>query len=103
MLLNIIIGLYGGLSIISGVLQGWVKNIVWWSAIILTLGGSILISVLFLEGMLSVYLLILGGLLIQWSALINNYKMHGKINKTHHFSRMIGTVLLIVSQWMSIQ
>lgn len=103
MVLNIFIGAYGVLTVIAGVLQAMVKNIVWWSGMVLALGGALMVSTLFLSGMTSVVVLAVGALLAQISAIINNYKLHGQINKTHHFSRTIASVLLIVGQWMSIQ
>jgi len=103
MVLNIFIGAYGALTIIAGILQSLVKNIVWWSGMLLEAGGALMISSLFFSGMTSVIVLAVGALLAQLSAIINNFKLHGEINKTHHFSRMIASVLLIVAQWMSIQ
>jgi hypothetical protein len=103
MFLNIIIGGLGGLSVISGVLQAFVKNIKWWSGLILALGGGLMVGSLFLSSMNGLYLLTLGLLLTHLSAVINNYMMYGKINKTHHFARLIGAVLIIVAQWMAIQ
>jgi len=102
-MLNIVIGAYGGLSVVAGILQGLVKNIVWWSALILALGGGVMVSTIFLDGMVSVYAVTIGGLLIHISAIINNQRMHGEINKTHHFARFLGTVMLVVAQWMSLQ
>jgi hypothetical protein len=103
MFLKIIIGGLGGLSVIAGILQAYVKNIKWWSGIILALGGASMIISLFFSSMFALILLALGLMLTHTSAIINNYNMYGKINKTHHFARLIGAILINVAQWMAIQ
>lgn len=103
MFLKIVIGGLGGLSVISGILQAYVKNIKWWSGMILALGGASMVVSLFFTSTATLILLGIGLMLTHVSAIINNYMMYGKINKTHHFARLIGAVLIIVAQWMAIQ
>lgn len=103
MVLKIVIGLYGGLSLIAAILQGKYKNIPGWSAVILGLGGIFMLGTLCLDGYLSVGILVVGVILAHISAIINGVKMYGEINKSHHFARFIVSILLVAAQVMSVK
>lgn len=100
MILKLLIGAYGALSLLAAVLQGKYKNIEWWSACILGLGGILTIATIFISGMMSVYCLIVGVVLIHISAVINGIKMHGQITKKHHITRFGVSGMLVVGQYI---
>lgn len=97
MTFKIVIGIYGGLSLIAAILQGKYKNIPGWSALIMGLGGLLMIGSLFLTGMTAVIVLAAGVILAHVSAIINGVKMHGQVNKTHHFARFLLSAILIIA------
>lgn len=103
MILKIAIGVYGGLSIIAAILQGKYKNITAGSAVLLGLGGALMLSTLFVQGYTSVFVLLAGALMAHVSAIINGVKMYGEVNKSHHFARLLISVMLVVSQLMSVK
>ncbi|MCH4885959.1 hypothetical protein EZV73_00200 [Acidaminobacter sp. JC074] len=100
MSINLVVGAYGALSLIAAVLQGFYKNIPAGSAVLMGLGGSLMIAGLFTSGMLAVGLVGVGAILAHISAIINGTKMHGQINKRHHFIRFGLSAFLIVGMLM---
>jgi len=100
MSINIVIGAYGGLSLIAAILQAFYKNIPAGSAVVMGLGGSLMIAGLFTSGMLAVGLVGLGAILAHISAIINGTKMHGQINKKHHIIRFGLSAFLIIGMIM---
>lgn len=98
--IKIVIGIYGGLSLIAAILQGKYKNIPGWSALIMGLGGVLMLSSLVTTEYLSIGLLVTGSLLAHISAVINGIKMHGQVNKLHHFARLLITLVIIAGMVM---
>lgn len=98
MILKIAIGAYGALSLVAAIAQGKYKNITVGSALLMGTGGLLIIATLFINSVLSVYVLAAGVLLVHISAIINGYKMYGRINKSHHLIRIIASIFLVASQ-----
>lgn len=93
--IKMVIGIYGGLSLIAAILQGKYKNIPGWSAVIMGLGGLLMLGSLLTTGIMAIGILTVGALLAHISAIINGVKMHGEINKVHHFARFLITLVMI--------
>jgi len=101
MSVNIIVGAYGGLSLIAAVLQAKYKNISLQSGILMGLGGLLMIVSLFLTGYLSVGVFVVGAIMAHISAIINGLKMHGQVNKSHHIARFVITIILLSGMYFS--
>lgn len=95
MILKIAIGAYGGLSLLAAVLQGKYNNIPKGSAVLMGIGGLLMLMTLFVTDTLSILTLVAGVILAHVSAVINGVKMYGKVNKSHHFARFIISALLV--------
>ncbi|MBN2796551.1 MAG: hypothetical protein JXR88_14170 [Clostridia bacterium] len=102
MFLDLVIGVYGGLNLTAAMLQGKYKNITKKSALVLGIGGLLMVISVFLEGYLSIGILTAGLLLAHLSAILNGIYLYGKINKTHHFARFLISVLIIAGQVMAV-
>lgn len=98
--IKIVIGIYGGLSLIAAILQGKYKNIPGWSAVIMGLGGLMMLASLLTTGVMAIGILSAGALLAHISAVINGIKMHGEVNKVHHFARFLVTLVMIAGMVM---
>jgi len=98
-ILLIIAILYGGLTIFAGVLQFKEKKINLLSGFAMIIGGlliivsSIKVNVF---GQFTIFVLILGLLLIHFSAINNGFKLYGKLNIKHHIVRFIISILIII-------
>ena len=99
MSIDIAVGIYGGLSLVAAILQGKYKNIPGGSAILMGFGGVLMIAAIFLSGWMAIGTLTVGVIMAHVSAIINGVKMHGEINKTHHFARFLLSVILIVAMY----
>lgn len=95
MSINIVLGVYGGLSLIAAILQGRYKNIPLWSAAIMGVGGALMIGSIFMTGLVAVGMATVGCIMAHVSAIINGVKMYGHVNKTHHIVRF-GLSLLVI-------
>ena len=102
MIIKIIIVLYGVLSLIASIAQGAYKNVTVVSASIMGFGGALMIFSIFIGTQISIYVLVVGVALAHVSAIINGYEMYGKINKSHHFIRLLISMFLVISHAMAI-
>lgn len=91
-----IIGAYGALSVIAAILQGRYKNIQIGSAVLMAVGGLLMIGSMFLTGTLALIILSFGAIMVHISAIMNGVKMYGQINKKHHIMRFIVSTALII-------
>lgn len=90
--------IYGGLSILTGAIELRARNIPFWSAISLILGGAGILGSPYLIYFNSNYLLALIFFLL-WMhlmAFVNGFYLHGKINKKHHLIRLTISVMILV-------
>lgn len=97
-ILILVIILYGGLTIIAGVIQLKERKIDLWSSILMIIGGFLIILSVIPFAIVSNYTLyvLIGGLgIIQASAINNGFKMYGKINPKHHLVRLMLSLLII--------
>lgn len=97
-ILLIIVILYGGLTIFAGIAQLKQRKINILSSFMMIIGGILIILSSFNETIFryyTFYILILGLLLIHFSAINNGFKMYGKINKKHHLIRLLISILII--------
>lgn len=97
MIIKIAIASYGGLSLIAAILQSKYKNIKIKSAILMGIGGLVILASLLFNNFTGVYVLTFGTLITHISAIINGYEMYGKINKPHHFLRLLVGIFLVAS------
>ncbi len=100
MSINIVVGAYGALSVIAAIMQGVYKNIPLGSAIVMGFGGILMLAGIFTTEWVAVALVGVGGILAHISAVINGMKMHGNINKRHHFIRFGLTAFLVIGMIM---
>ena len=91
-----IIGAYGGLSVIAAVMQGKYKNVQISSAVLMGIGGLLMIGSMFLSSVVALLVLAFGAIMVHVSAIMNGVKMYGQINKKHHVIRFIISIALIV-------
>ena len=96
----LIIGiLYGGLTIFAGTVQLKQKKINILSSFSMIIGAVLIILVSIREnifGYFTFYILILGLLLIHFSAINNGLKLYGKITIKHHLIRGLISVFIII-------
>ncbi len=92
--INIIIYVFGALNILSGVLQGIYKNIKPAPSIVMVISGILLLASSYY---FNIYLLIAGLFIGHLAAIYNGYQMNQKIDKTHHFTRLIISLVIIFS------
>lgn len=92
-----IIGIYGALSIIAAIAQGKYNNIPKKSALLMGIGGLVMISSMFLTDTFAIITFALGAIAVHISAIINGTRLYGKINKKHHIIRFIVTIILILA------
>lgn len=89
--------MYGGLSVIGGVMQFRNRVLPIWSGIcMIVLGGAItfcVINILFFGGMIS--FLVISLILMHIIAIINGLHIYGKINFAHHFIRLVLSIIII--------
>jgi hypothetical protein len=91
--------LYGALTIFAGVVQLKQKRINVLSSVAMIIGGCLLGLSSIKEhifGYSTLYILILGLLLIHFSAINNGLKLHGKITISHHFIRLLISILIVI-------
>ena len=96
--LLIIVIVYGGLTVFAGITQLKQRKISTLSSFTMILGGSLIILSSIKGTVLeyyTFYILILGLLLIHFSAINNGFKLYGKINIKHHLIRLIISILII--------
>ncbi len=92
--INIILYIFAALNILSGVLQGIYKNIKPVPSITMIISGILL----FLSSYyFNIYLLITGLFLGHIAAIYNGYQVNHEIDKTHHFVRLLISLLIIFS------
>lgn len=101
MSVNIIVGAYGGLSLLAAVLQAKYKNITLQSGLLMGLGGILMIGSLFLSAYMAVGVFSVGAVMAHISAIMNGIKMHGQINKSHHIGRFVITIIMISGMYFS--
>ena len=101
MFLKVLIGGYGFLSLIAAVAQGKYKNIGIIPALLLGVGGIFMIATLFIDSIVSVYILSIGVILVHISAIISGYKMYGELNKSQNIARLVVSIFLVASQMMN--
>jgi len=97
-LLLIIAVLYGGSTILVGVVELKKKRISMISNFIMILGAVLILLIsisINILGQFSLYILILGLIMIHASAIDNGFKLHGKITVKHHIVRGIVSILMI--------
>ncbi|MDP4087194.1 MAG: hypothetical protein Q8934_21770 [Bacillota bacterium] len=97
--LLITVFLYGGLTIFAGTVQLKNKKINTLSSIAMIIGGFLIILTSINEnnfGYFTFYFLILGLLLIHFSAINNGIKLYKKITIRHHLIRLLVSLLIII-------